>query len=530
VAEFGRLISGPDQRMKDPDTLAFIHRMEKKFPEAIGHRATLRFLKSDFTFARPTSDGGYEALISFNAGIASSLGITGNVVALYLPTTEIYDTVIRRLQNALFDRAVEEHLFLLFSRDRRQEQKLMDWTLKQNVTVVSLPEPERPEDQAKQLFTNLQRALSARNAYPVTGAVTGDNFFGRGKTILNLSRDLTDGYVTGVFGLRKAGKTSIVKEIIRRYEAASSDQTPTISIFHDLEQLPGDPLAKIPSLCGSLAQRMRSEFKVHGIRTHELSLIVDTKGHPTPSDLSNALHASLSSPGAQDARIVLGLDEIETLVPPHESEGPQLPEVPEFLGALRSLTQAYPSFKVVIAGITAAPFRRDVLYGRENPLFSWAKPFYVPPLLPDEAELMITSLGRRMAVGWTSGALQELHAVTGGHAFLQRHLAGHVVQVVLDDDQTPTQAHTIDASAVATNLRPWKRDVAEIVDGMLRALDRYYPEGWEALNLIADGEDIQGVEAMDPSAIALLISLGVLTEDRTGVFVSPWARLSTLLG
>jgi hypothetical protein len=527
-------LRGRPIEMRDPQTLKYIEAMHKAFPESRAHREALQAVGSDFTFARQdASSGVWEAAVGFNEGVSRRLGLTRNVLVAYLPFTQVFDKQLLRVrQTSLPGRAIEDHVALVSSKDPQIADKLADWSARNAMQLLPMPRSDKPVAMANVLCQTMHRSLSGRNAYEVTNAVTGDDFFGRDKIINDLRKDLAEGYVAGVFGLRKVGKTSIVKEVIRRYDALSGEDLPIVTLVEDLEHLPDALQSKMPRLCASLAKSLRIEFKRLSLRTHEMARLTGglERGRPvTPADLRDAIHATLAHSTNQDAVVVLALDEVESLITPKHGEE-DAPEVAEFLGVLRSLSQEHENFKVMLAGITSAPFRQGVIYGRENPLFSWAKPVYIGPLLRQEADTMTIRLGRRMATSWHGAALEELHRVTSGHAFLHRNLAGRVVQAHLDQSpEDHAQARQVTANDVLSHSRPWQREASEIVDAMLEALARYYPDGWRALNYLREGHTFEDVDSQEGPAVATLIHLGVLTEASGVLDVSPWARISTLL-
>lgn len=527
-------VSGRAIRMRDPQTVRYIERMHKAFPISREHRAALAAMGSDFTYARfDDRSGVWEATIGLNEGVAKRLGITRNVIVAYLPFSQVYDRQLERVQQtSIPDRATEEHVAFICSKDPLENDKLTDWSIRGAMQLISMPQYGTVEDIANAICDSLIRSLSARNAYDVSNAVIGDDFFGREKVINNLRRDLKDGYVAGVFGLRKVGKTSIVKEVMRKYDAASSRDVRIVTLIEDLERLPSALEQRVPRLCESLAESLRIEFKAQGLRTHEISRFsedVARGARAEPNRLRDAIHATLAHGTSGDAVMVLGFDEVESLIAASEGPVREAPEVAEFLGVLRSLTQEHQNFKVILAGITSAPFRQDQIYGRENPLFSWAKPAYIGPLEKQEADTMITRLGRRMAVEWHLGALDELFKVTSGHAFLHRNLAAAVVETVLNVERPSGGGRLVLPGDVTMRVRAWRREASEVVDGMLKALERYYPDGWEAIRHLSDGYSLTDIDDDYPAAVATLLNLGVLVEVKGELGVSPWAKTSTLL-
>lgn len=269
----------------------------------------------------------------------------------------------------------------------------------------------------QELVGTLHARLAVRDWYNTTNAVIGDEFFGRKRTIAGLTGDLRMGYVSGVFGLRKMGKTSVVREIGRRLGIGRQDQK---FVFYDLETLPQDLDLAIERLCFDLAQRFQQQLKISGLRTRELASIVqkaESGTAPTPGDLQSALNMALADPRTGEARFALALDEIESLVRSDRDSG-YVPAVAEFLGALRSLVQEHSNFNVILAGLTTDPLQQEMLYGRENPLFSWAKTTYLGTLSRVDADEMTRSLGARMGLDWDEQACARCFAETSGHPLL----------------------------------------------------------------------------------------------------------------
>ncbi len=284
--------------------------------------------------------------------------------------------------------------------------------------MVGLPREGTGELAARQFLEALIRQLSKHNPYERTNPVNGADFFGRRALLRDLAEELRQGRVCGVFGLRKTGKTSLVTELGRQW--TRDDPEGRAFVLRDLETLSSDPAVQVQQLVSDISQQMMQSFRGIGLRTHELSLLGATPG---VGQWRQAVQAGLAHPTGKDKQVVVALDEIESLVGPDANSSTEKPAVAEFFGALRSLVQENPNFNVVISGITATPLKLATLYGRENPLFAWAKPIFVSTLDATDAGEMIKALGSQMAVAWTDGALTSLLEQTGGHVYLTRNLA-----------------------------------------------------------------------------------------------------------
>ena len=506
--------------MRDPQTLRYIRQLQSAHPVALFHRKVLELIGSDFTFAQADTIDCWAAVIELNSELQRLFGLNRGILAYYAPYTDLQLMTFERLQAQRLERPFHNHLYFLSTPDIYAERKVSGWTLTEPYSTVLLPSSGTPEDAARQLLAEMIRQVSRRNPYERTNPVTGHDFYGRRRLLTELVDDLRQGHVCGVFGLRKTGKTSLVTELGRQF--VKDDVGNRVFILRDLEVLPSDPGRQIPQLVSDIAKQAHMSFRSAGMRTHELSQLPT---YPTVGELRQALQACLTNAGSQGKTVVIALDEIESLVGPDASSTADKPSVAEFLGALRSLVQENPNFNVVISGITLAPLRNATLYGRENPLFAWAKPFFVTALTRSDTGEMIRSLGARMAVQWQESALKLLFDITGGHVFLARSLAA----AVSGELSLRVEERTVTEEDVRDQLRSWRRSTVGIIDSMLDALARFYEEELTVLDLGIAETSFDELEHEYPNQINNLLALGLLEEKADNLQLTPWVRLSSRL-
>jgi hypothetical protein len=188
--------------------------------------------------------------------------------------------------------------------------------------------------------------------------------------------------------------------------------------------------------------------------------------------------------------------------------------IAQFLGALRSLVQENRNFTFVMSGLTSAIVESGRLFGRPNPLFSWAKSNYLAPFTRDEADELATSVGGRMGIDIDDGALEAFFEATGGHAFLYRSLASNVVQSLPSD----VFQRTIGRSDVLRALEDWKRVVAGNIAEMVSHVRRYYSVETVLLDVLkSEPGNFPALSSQHPSELQHLLSLG-LVERRDGQY------------
>jgi len=500
------------------------------FPTAIVHRRALQLLGSDIVDARRWDGAGdrgaWTALVRFGQVMEGALGLHREVMAFYSPDKEFQFRDFQKL-NAFRERQPREpsrDLYLVYANDPLLPAKLRDWTVREPVNVVALPRGEAvpsdapARDTAQVLLRDLADSIARQNLYEETLPVTGRDFFGRRDLLQDLATQLRNGKVCGIFGLRKTGKTSLVKELGRQLVMTSPAQR--IFVLRDLEDLPSDTGEQSLALHMDLTASLLPKLRDLKLRTHELSHLTEAS---SVSEFRRAMQAMLGHPSSRDIQMVVALDEIESLIGKDPGHSLDRPYVPEFLGVMRSLVQENPNFNVAISGLTSSVLEAGVLYGRENPLFAWAKPYYMPPLDRAAADDLIRDVGTRMGVRWSDNALDKVFALSGGHVFLHRSLCARIA----DDLPRDLSSREVTAQRVASVQRSWQRGIAEQLQEMLSSLDRFYPAATDVLHLLS-GTDI-GADEVDrayPSQIHHLLKLGLIDETANGYELTAFSRIA----
>jgi hypothetical protein len=196
--------------------------------------------------------------------------------------------------------------------------------------------------------------------------------------------------------------------------------------------------------------------------------------------------------------------------------------VAQFLSALRSLVQENENFTFLLSGLTSAIIESGRLYGRPNPLFSWAKANFLAPFERHEADDLARSLGQKMGISIDGGALDALFEATGGHAFLYRHLASNVV------DELPVEVfhREIKKPLVLRTVSSWRRKIAGNMQEMLDHVKRYYPDESYLLEILMEEPESFGLFAEEaPLALEHLINLGLVREIDNSYELTPVLQL-----
>jgi hypothetical protein len=354
--------------------------------------------------------------------------------------------------------------------------------------------------------------LYSQDLYREKTAVTGEQFFGRRSILAQLRGDLANYRVSAVFGTRKTGKTSILKELVATSSTQSQTTLKEVFVYLDLEHLPGPASGRdpIPVLLEDLAEWIRKELKARGLRTKELGDLPET---PSLQEFRKALTSILAHPSNIDLYLVIILDEIEHLCPPDADEiapSPGNEEVPQFFGVLRKLVQEFDNFNFMVAGLASAIVESGELYGRHNPLFNIANTHYLSPFTLPEAQELLQGIGARLGINWTGEAIQTAHEETGGQVVLLRELAAQVWESKGRNRVTQLNITPSDVDAVIPSYR---RTVRSQIRETIDHVKRYYRDEYDLCGLLlARPSEFNTLAEEYPAEVNRLINLGIVTE------------------
>jgi hypothetical protein len=502
-----------------PDTINNLRQLKQSFPVVADHQETLAALGSHFFYSVtgrvPGADSCGYALLRFSGAIESAFGLTREVLFFYSPHRDLQIRTFKAAKQALasLPREVTPDMMFLWSPDTRLREKLDDWS-SGNFLAIPLVLPDDGDPIA--FISLLRDYVFSRDLFYETTPVQGDRFFGRRRLLQSLRDDIRNQRVAGVFGLRKSGKTSVLSEL-----AQTLSSPRTLFILRDLESLPSPPADPVPDLLQDLIGDLTTELRQHGLRTQKLT---NLPPDPSPSEFKRGFQAVLRKLAEDDIKIVLMLDEIEYLTPSDRIdiyEG-EMTSVAQLLGTLRSLVQENSNFTFLLSGLTSAIIESGRLYGRPNPLFSWAKANFLAPFERHEADDLARSVGQKMGISIDEGALDALFEATGGHAFLYRHLASNVV------NELPVDVfhREIKKPLVLRTINSWRRQAAGNMREMLDHIKRYYPDESYLLEILRDEPESFALFAEDaPLALGHLISLGLVEQVDNAYELTPVLQL-----
>ena len=340
----------------------------------------------------------------------------------------------------------------------------------------------------------LQERLYAADFFDRSGPVEGKDFIGREKLLQDISQKLSAGSHIGLFGLRKMGKTSIIKALIAR----SHVLTPHMSWVH-VDLLAILPINRTATfLFHRIAEQIvatvpRAVLTAVGCRVigvpRRFSDIASTEAAIRAFERSfdEDLRAVLRHLKAEGKQLVLVLDEIEQLFPlPGQPEG--FKGYDAFLQYVRGVAQEVGGLSVLVVGVNSqiseAQFFGATRHGhgsggrRQNPMFAFFSTRYAEPMDTDDIKTMLRSLGKSSGVSFGHEAVDQIEHFVGGHPYLIRKYCSLLIR----GKERPvdvTREHVIAAR------QDFIRQESSVFAEMCQVVKEYYPEEFAVLHRVA---------------------------------------------
>lgn len=311
-----------------------------------------------------------------------------------------------------------------------------------SAVIIPLPQSEIEKSTATQsgsissdtLRSILDRWLYRRDLFAGNRPVVGRRFFGRDKPLAELRDAIDTMTCAGVYGLRKVGKTSLLKETERRLVEGGD-----LVAYVDLLRLPAE-VTDCGWLYWYIVVRLRQGViqylgrfsAVHNF-TWRLGKHDDFLDIPPgfkiaiafDSDVTRLLKVLGTLQLNPRPRIVVLLDEIERLLPNRLGK-PGMSGYFDLFSYFRGINQQGENFVVIATGANAAFTEAAQFDGRDNPVFNFFKSIYLPLLERTECDTMIRELGRGMGIRFQEKALANIFDLTGGHPFFTRQLCSFI--------------------------------------------------------------------------------------------------------
>ncbi|HEY4593987.1 MAG TPA: AAA family ATPase, partial [Thermoanaerobaculia bacterium] len=249
--------------------------------------------------------------------------------------------------------------------------------------------------------------------------VRGRQVIGRTAIVSDLRKRVQQGQAVGIFGLRKMGKTTVVRAVTDWLDPLSAHpndredgQSSILAVWLDSERL-------VERTLDSLAMQLHKELKKR--------LSSDNRA-PLPekdlSDLGGLLEAALER---TDLPLCVVLDEYDLLFGGSGGQ-PAIVGIEKLFRTFRAVAQQTSRLSLVVIGRDSSFFEDPEMNGWPNPMLNWLVPFWLGPLSADGADELLGKLGRRVLLDIGPETASLARAWTGGHPLLHRQFGSALLE------------------------------------------------------------------------------------------------------
>lgn len=442
-------------------------------------------------------------LIKAPQNLVALFNITAEIIVVFIDyddfeprTFDVFDYIKSKLEEG----RVENLCGVLVSKDKAIENKIsMFLTGTETRIFIPYSYDELTEKRADTyIFRNkFQKFFYSRDLFAFDDALKTDlYFFGRDQIVMNVIDRHLSNRNTGLFGLRKTGKTSIIYDIKRKIH-----QKHAIGIFiscQDPSVSTGTWVDAVYSVVCSIYEQSdiqgkcpdRSEFN----NITATTLLLDAVNHVYDQ---------------KKCTVLLLFDEVEhiTFKKSADEKWGKGTESIEFWKAIRSGFQKQNSrFTYCIIGTNPICIEYPTILHAENPIFNGVTPLYIPGFDVKQTRGMVRKLGRIMGIKFEETLYAKMTEDYGGHPFLIRHVCSYIAQ------KYPDRPVQIDRVKYAQCKEEFNRTQGKYFEMILEVLAEFYPDEYEMLKYLSmeDYDTFEFFAREDYSMVEHLIGYGII--------------------
>lgn len=328
-------------------------------------------------------------------------------------------------------------------------------------------------------------------------------FFGRRDYVHELINRHSSGENSGVFGLRRSGKTSVLQSIKRAASIIG-----TTCVFIDCQELYHYQWNK------ALYHVM---YQI--IEEAEISIVLKENDYQE-AEASASFARNLAEVLLKKQDIILLFDEVEQITPGLSLNDfwKDKDDFVKFWHVIRSNFHKFGNrFTFILAGTNPSAVEMITVNGHDNPLFSQLEAdSYLPPFDVEDTKEMVNKLGGYMGINWDDIVCASLTQDFGGHPYLIRHFCSAINKYLNENriKKPVTITNAIYQKVMPIFVEKYADNFCKFIMGVLV---EFYPEENKFLERLALGDVSEGeYKETDPQLLSHLMGYNII-ENNNGV-------------
>ncbi len=440
-------------------------------------------------------------LIKATASYEESLSISREVIVV-LSAYEDFEPrtleAFERIYGTFPDNRIERICYVLISTDPKIEEHLANCLSNQESQIIipfTYDSFSSKRSDPNFIRSQFRKHFFSRDLFDFSEPLKKDFFFfGRNDLTINIIEKHRASQNFGVFGLRKAGKTSIIYDVIRKLPQGES-----LGVLIDCQNTSFNFRHWNHALYYVL-------LRAYQEANQELSLQEEDFTEPNAAYLFETYICKLAD--ITDKRILLLFDEIENITFEKSGVHHWCNEL-DFVYFWQSIRSAFQQtdnvFSFCIFGTNPKCIEVPTILGKDNPIFNAFQPHYIPGFDQDRVREMVRRLGRLMGIKFDEGIYTRLTEDYGGHPFLIRQVCSAIAK------QYPARPVQIDRLKYFAVRDAFNRE-NDYFNMLLEVLRQFYSEEYEMLTMLAAGDvdNFNYFATQDYSMVKHLIGYGII--------------------
>ena len=323
------------------------------------------------------------------------------------------------------------------------------------------------------------------------------SFFGRQQIVARYIDAIKRCENRGVFGVRKAGKTSLLFKIDRIIR----EQQLGFVFFYDCKS-PSYRKLHWNELLGEICSNIAKRLQIHIRQEYDEKNII------------KSFRYVIKTASDRNKKIVIMFDEIEYISFKCPMDSHWCSEFIDFWQTIWSVQSIHRNLVFILSGVNPSVTEIDTINGIQNPLFSIVQSEYLQGLSEEDARTMVRTLGKRMGIHFEYDAIDVLYDQYNGHPMLLR-LACSYINRQYDNQNRPITIKKANIESVQDDV---DIELAYYFKHVVSEIQRFYPEEYEMFELLASGQISDFIElSVIVEYTKHLYSYGLVDKDENGI-------------
>lgn len=432
--------------------------------------------------------------------LSEAFGLNYEILAVYSPFPKAQPRLAQVVEKVIDESPakgrVDRIVVMVLSDDPEVEQWAAQYSMDHPDSRLMLaecaPALASAMNPRRRLSELLQRRLYHVDLFDYRLPLNSDTFyFGRGHELTRITNAVDRGENTGIFGLRKTGKTSFLFKLRR----VLHDSGRAHVVYYD---------CKLPEI-----RMLRWQEFVRRI-AFDVSQRLSIKWREPANDLECAVLLRELVKRSK-VPIVLALDEIEFISPAAVLDVHWARDFVDFWQTIWGIQSQDRRLVAIVSGVIPKMVETERYSGVQNPLFSIVRCTFLRGFPKDDVGKMVTAIGGKLGLKFGEQAIRYLVERYGGHPYLTRLACSNVLEHI--ESRGESRPFEVSEDLLRIGQEQRERQLLPYVRHVVAELKEFYPTEYEVLELLSVGRVLEYHElAIEPEFVEHLRSYGIVAE------------------